>query len=258
MKKIESWTNPKNSKFNSLSISIENIIINSGIGGKDFFSKDDFSNPYHGFVYSTTYMEESPSEARLSIITETRYPIMLIWESIVKTYLPGAELVFSISNIEKELFFTNDPEVCGTYFIPYSPYCLKNDCCTKEELLELLQDIENTDEDDLETLILYAPADFYFYKWKPLEEIEKENKKNKVCLEELNPGEVFKVGKYDFIVLDQDMRNHTTKVISKNFMTENVVFDNDTRDYSKSNLKKVIEENIQPLIEEEICLQMRT
>lgn len=41
-------------------------------------------------------------------------------------------------------------------------------------------------------------------------------------------------------------------------MTENVVFDNDTRDYSKSNLKKVIEENIQPLIEEEICLQMRT
>lgn len=84
---------------------------------------------------------------------------------------------------------------------------------------------------------------------KQLEEIEKGNK---VRLAELKPGEVFKVGKYDFIVLEQDIRNHTTKVISRGLMAENIVFDEDTRDYNNSNLKKVIENGIQPIIEAEV------
>lgn len=75
---------------------------------------------------------------------------------------------------------------------------------------------------------------------------------NQVKLSELNPGDTFKIGEHDFIVLEQDMQNHTTKAISKGFMTEDTVFDEDTRDYSKSNLKKVIEEDIQPIIEAEV------
>lgn len=82
---------------------------------------------------------------------------------------------------------------------------------------------------------------------KQLEEAEKENK---VRLSELEPGEVFKIGEHDFIVLEQGIVQ--TKVISKDFMAENVAFDKDTRDYNKSNLKKVIEEEIQPIIEEAI------
>lgn len=84
---------------------------------------------------------------------------------------------------------------------------------------------------------------------KQLEEIEKGNK---VRLSDLELGDVFKVGKYDFIVLEQDIRNHTTKVISKDFMAENIVFDEDTRDYNNSNLKEVIENGIQPIIEAEV------
>lgn len=84
---------------------------------------------------------------------------------------------------------------------------------------------------------------------KQLEEIEKENK---VRLAELEPGEVFKIGKYDFIVLEQDIRSRTTKVISRDLMAENIVFDEDTRDYNNSNLKKVIENDIQPIIEAEV------
>lgn len=92
---------------------------------------------------------------------------------------------------------------------------------------------------------------------KQLEEAEKANKVQLSELKsgevsELKPGEVFKIGKYDFIVLEHDIRNHTTKVISKNFMAENAVFDEDTRDYNKSNLKKVIENEIQPIIEAEL------
>ena len=83
-----------------------------------------------------------------------------------------------------------------------------------------------------------------------VKQLEEAEKANKVQLSELKPGEVFKIGKYDFIVLEQ--KNGATKVISKGFMAENAVFDEDTRDYNKSNLKKVIENEIQPIIEAEL------
>ena len=82
---------------------------------------------------------------------------------------------------------------------------------------------------------------------KRLEEAERNEK---VRLSELNPGDVFKIGEHDFIVLEYF--SGTTKVISKDFMAENVVFDENTRDYNKSNLKKVIENEIQPIIESEV------
>lgn len=81
---------------------------------------------------------------------------------------------------------------------------------------------------------------------------EAENAK-KVRLSELDPGDVFKIGEHDFIVLKHDF--DTTTVISKGFMAENVVFDEDTRDYNKSNLKKVIEKCIQPVIESEVGVE---
>lgn len=80
--------------------------------------------------------------------------------------------------------------------------------------------------------------------------LEEAEKANKVQLSELKPGEVFKIGKHDFIVLEQ--KNGAAKVISKDFMAEDIVYDEDTRDYSKSNLKKVIESDIQPIIEAEL------
>ena len=80
--------------------------------------------------------------------------------------------------------------------------------------------------------------------------LEEAEKANKVQLSELKPGEVFKIGKHDFIVLEQ--KNGATKVISKGFMAEDIVFDEDTRDYNESNLKKVIENDIQPIIEAEL------
>ena len=80
--------------------------------------------------------------------------------------------------------------------------------------------------------------------------LEETEKANKVQLSKLKPGEVFKIGEHDFIVLEQ--KNGATKVISKGFMAEDIVFDEDTRDYNESNLKKVIENDIQPIIEAEL------
>lgn len=82
--------------------------------------------------------------------------------------------------------------------------------------------------------------------------LEEAEKTNKVQLSELQPGETFKIGEHDFIVLEQNGCSGTTNVISKGFMAKDIVFDSNTRDYNKSNLKRVIEENIQPVIESEI------
>lgn len=80
--------------------------------------------------------------------------------------------------------------------------------------------------------------------------MKKRKEKNKVELSTLAPGDVFEIGKNDFIVLEQ--MSFETKVISKNFMAENIVYDEDSRDYNESNLKKVIEDKIQPIIESEV------
>lgn len=80
--------------------------------------------------------------------------------------------------------------------------------------------------------------------------LEEREKSSKVQLSTLKPGETFKVGEHDFIVLKQN--KEVSYVISKGFMAENIKFDEDTRDYKKSNLKKVIERDIQPLIEREV------
>lgn len=87
---------------------------------------------------------------------------------------------------------------------------------------------------------------------KLVKRLEEEEKKRKVQLCELHPGDIFKIGDHDFIVLFQDDFTETTRVISKGFMAENIKFDEDTRDYRKSNLRKVIEEDIQPIIEAEV------
>lgn len=77
--------------------------------------------------------------------------------------------------------------------------------------------------------------------------LEEKEDAGKVKLATLQPGEVFKIGEYDFIVLEQ--QDGQTAVISKGFMAENKVFDNNTKDYNASSIKRLIEGEIQPIIE---------
>ena len=81
-------------------------------------------------------------------------------------------------------------------------------------------------------------------------QLEEAEKKNKVELSTLAPGDVFEIGENDFIVLEQ--MSSGAKVISKDFMAEDIVYDEDSRDYNKSNLKKVIDDEIQPIIESKV------
>ncbi len=85
---------------------------------------------------------------------------------------------------------------------------------------------------------------------KALEILKSREKKEKVVLSSLKPGETFMIGEHEFIVLEQSYG--MTNVISKNLMAENVWFDGDTRDYNKSALKRYIEKEIRPIILENV------
>lgn len=82
-----------------------------------------------------------------------------------------------------------------------------------------------------------------------VELLEEKEKSKKVELSTLKPGEVFKAGEHDFLVLEQG-HDGVTAVISKNLMKENVVFDSDGTDYTKSCLRNIIDTEIYPLFEE--------
>ena len=80
--------------------------------------------------------------------------------------------------------------------------------------------------------------------------LEEREQSNKVKLESLKAEETFCIGKNDYIVLEQ--YEGKTKVISKDFIAEDREFADDTADYKKSGLRKCIEAEIQPTIENEV------
>lgn len=87
---------------------------------------------------------------------------------------------------------------------------------------------------------------------KMVELLEKEEGKTGLCkLSSLDSGETFMVGEHEFVVLDQFI-DGTTAVISKGFMKEDVVFDKEYPCYDDSELREIIEKEIQPIIEEAV------
>lgn len=83
-----------------------------------------------------------------------------------------------------------------------------------------------------------------------VELLEKQGKSCKVRLSELNPGDIFQTtGKRRYKVLEQYTEH--TKIISLGFVKENVKFDDNTTDYSKSSLKKLCDTEILEDFEEE-------
>lgn len=72
--------------------------------------------------------------------------------------------------------------------------------------------------------------------------LEKEENKNKVMLSEISAGEKFTTDIGKFIVLEQC--GDCTKVITEDLYRENVRFDDDTRNYAKSKLRKLCDGEI--------------
>ena len=74
-----------------------------------------------------------------------------------------------------------------------------------------------------------------------LKMLEEREKSNKVELSTLKPGEVFLMAGHEFIVLKHgNIESGCTAVICKDLWEENVKF-GDSRDYNKSNVKKIMD-----------------
>lgn len=80
--------------------------------------------------------------------------------------------------------------------------------------------------------------------------LEEREQSNKVKLESLKAGETFCIGENDCIILEQ--HEGKAKVISKDFIAEDREFADDAADYKTSGLRKYIEAEIQPIIENEV------
>lgn len=80
--------------------------------------------------------------------------------------------------------------------------------------------------------------------------LEEREQSNKVKLESLKAGETFYIGENCYIVLKH--HEGKTKVISRNFIAKDRKFADDTADYKTSGLRKYIEAEIQPTIENEV------
>lgn len=81
-----------------------------------------------------------------------------------------------------------------------------------------------------------------------IEEVkELKTQDSRIRLSSLKPGEIIKGKEHDYIVLKQGA--DTTQIISKDLMLENVKFDEDSRDYVKSNLRIKIIDKCLPIFE---------
>ena len=79
--------------------------------------------------------------------------------------------------------------------------------------------------------------------------LEEKEGLGKVELGTLKSGETFKIGEYDFIVLNQTESG--TLVVSKNLQAKAIRF-GESSDYKESKVRRVIECEIQPAIEREL------
>lgn len=77
--------------------------------------------------------------------------------------------------------------------------------------------------------------------------LEEKKTADKVELSTIDPGNVIDLGEEEFVVLDHDEGG--TLVISKEFMTEDLKFGDNT-DFNGSNVQRVLYEDILPKIEE--------
>ena len=83
-----------------------------------------------------------------------------------------------------------------------------------------------------------------------VEELEDKGKNDgKVQLSTCNVGDVVKIADHNFIVCEVD--EDKACLLCKDLWAENETF-GDSRDYKKSNIRKICEEQIQPLIEQAV------
>ena len=129
-----------------------NLVGNSGIGTIDENKASDLK--CRGEI---TYMENLGNQ--LVIYTETAWvPMLKLWQKLLEKYLPDGELIYSAEEGGCDIYCTNDPAMLDSYIIDVwenvgmakEYYCTDE---TEESVIEMLQKLLGSDEQEIEVLL---------------------------------------------------------------------------------------------------------
>lgn len=147
--KLEEWTN-KNYMENGFGHKwLGNVVLGAEVGTVDTDPKTD--------LWCRGRIEDiSCNDNEISIYTDTAWsPILGLWIKVVEKYIPGAELTYVACEPGCEVYFTDDPDLIGTYNIdPYDneevDYCFD---ASEKEVAQMLQKLLKTDESNIDVLL---------------------------------------------------------------------------------------------------------
>ena len=165
--KIDEWTS-ENFIDNDCGESwLGNVVAHSGIARYvkgEFVAEDGGKVECNGEINDLCLWDDE-----LSIGTWTAWtPMMKMWRLVCDKYLPGAKIIFSASEPDGGLYLTNDPKMQGKFAIEIGdpPEEFADECSSEEvdaeAVVEFLQHVLKTDEDDLEELLELARGEDWF------------------------------------------------------------------------------------------------
>ena len=145
---INEWTSKDYMKNGFGHTWLGNVVLGANIGTVDTNPKTDIR--CRGKLSN---IDRNGNE--LIINTETAWaPMMQIWKKVIDKYLPDAEILYTAEECDCGLYYTNDPDV-------QNHYCIDSwDCeeiesdyeATEDRVIEVLQELLDTAENDIETL----------------------------------------------------------------------------------------------------------
>ena len=125
-----------------------------------------------------TEIELDESETTMFLVTETvNEPILKLWKKLINKYLPTAEIIYTAEEYNTELYLTNETYLIDKYYIDVwdneeLPVLIESNIeATKEEVIDILKKLLQTEENEINTLLdnlrksKYGP-DLLIHHWK--------------------------------------------------------------------------------------------
>ena len=164
---VEKWTKSDYEK-NGFGLSwLGNVVGNSGVGTVSTGQSTDLH--CRGYINSLELFDN-----QFIIDTETAWtPMLKLWIKVLEKYLPGATLLYTAEECGNNIYYTNDPDLVGCYYIDAwdVPGIDSNESVPADKVISILQELLKSTETDIDELINLISASEYseglaIHKWE--------------------------------------------------------------------------------------------
>lgn len=174
---IEKWTDKQNSRISDFEHNwLGNLVLNAEIGTVDAGKSTDIS--CRGMISDRYFVDDNT----FIICTETAWnPKIQVFVKLLEKYLPDAQLFYNAEECGNDIYFTNDPDLLGSYVIDsWDCEDIESDSeADRETVIEQLQVLLLTKENNLEKLLKMLEDSEYadgikIHEWQyvPVSELE--------------------------------------------------------------------------------------